>query len=284
MFYKKYLIFNSMKSLGALGLVYLLCDGTTTHVKIAVNMAKASKGDLWAAFLLDKKLFVKEITSKNTEFEIECASLNRAECLLAVKSSRLEAVAYASDGASDSGALYAMLKKELNEKKPQPPSDALNLSIDETNTEESYESFVERTGNYFEGETIVVDEINRAKSIEEYREAFKNYYERESDGSYYLSVKEQLQNLFDNFPALPELIAKFENSYWIKISRKNKHFALGLLTEDDAPSYICYALPAPTGKGGEEDFELTTLENGERYYVLYQSAIDGKVKRKRAVS
>ena len=85
---------------------------------------------------------------------------------------------------------------------------------------------------------------------------------------------------FTNFRALD----RFENSYWIKISRKNKHFALGLLTDDGAPSFICYALPAPEGKSADGDFELTTLKNGEKYYVLYQDTTDGKVKRGRAVS
>ena len=33
-------------------------------------------------------------------------------------------------------------------------------------------------------------------------------------------TQEQLQKLFDNFPAAPELIDRFENSYWIKISKK----------------------------------------------------------------
>ena len=102
-----------MNSLGSLGLVYLLCNGATTRVKLAANTMKAPKGDLWAALLLDKRLFVRELTAKSAEFELDCPTLNRAECLIAVKSARLEALAYASDGASDSGALFAMLKKEL---------------------------------------------------------------------------------------------------------------------------------------------------------------------------
>ena len=113
MFYKKYLVINSMNSLGSLGLVYLLCNGATTRVKLAANTMKAPKGDLGAALLLDKRLFVRELTAKSAEFELDCPTLNRAECLIAVKSARLEALAYASDGASDSGALFAMLKKEL---------------------------------------------------------------------------------------------------------------------------------------------------------------------------
>ncbi len=286
MFYKKYLVINSMNSLGSLGLVYLLCNGSTTRVKLAANTMKAPKGDLWAALLLDKRLFVKELTSKNVEFELDCPTLNRAECLIAVKSTRLEALAYASDGASDSGALFAMLKNALEQKSAVETEKQVIAEAEdaEAEAEEPYESFVERAGNYFEGESFEVDEISRNKSIEEYSEAFRRYYEQENGGSYYLSVKEQLQNLFDNFPAAPELIDRFENSYWIKISRKNKHFALGLLTDDGAPSFICYALPAPDGKSADEDFELTTLENGEKYYVLYQDTTDGKVKRGRAVS
>ena len=97
-----------MNSLGSLGLVYLLCNGATTRVKLAANTMKAPKGDLWAALLLDKRLFVRELTAKSAEFELDCPTLNRAECLIAVKSARLEALAYASDGASDSGALFAM--------------------------------------------------------------------------------------------------------------------------------------------------------------------------------
>ncbi len=282
MFYKKYLVINSMNSLGSLGLVYLLCNGATTRVKLAANTMKAPKGDLWAALLLDKRLFVRELTAKSAEFELDCPTLNRAECLIAVKSARLEALAYASDGASDSGALFAMLKKELekiNDAGLRTPPAA-----EETKDDEPYESFVERAGNYFEGTSFVVDEIARNKSIEEYSEAFRRYYEQENGGSYYLSVREQLQKLFDNFPAAPELIDRFENSYWIKISRKNKHFALGLLTDDGAPSFICYALPAPEGKSADGDFELTTLKNGEKYYVLYQDTTDGKVKRGKAVS
>ena len=48
-----------MNSLGSLGLVYLLCNGATTRVKLAANTMKAPKGDLWAALLLDKRLFVR---------------------------------------------------------------------------------------------------------------------------------------------------------------------------------------------------------------------------------
>ena len=80
-----------MNSLGSLGLVYLLCNGATTRVKLAANTMKAPKGDLWAALLLDKRLFVRELTAKSAEFELDCPTLNRAECLIAVKSARLEA-------------------------------------------------------------------------------------------------------------------------------------------------------------------------------------------------
>ena len=183
MFYKKYLVINSMNSLGSLGLVYLLCNGATTRVKLAANTMKAPKGDLWAALLLDKRLFVRELTAKSAEFELDCPTLNRAECLIAVKSARLEALAYASDGASDSGALFAMLKKELEKNKRRRFKDAARRGGNERRRALRklcglYVYLLERAGNYFEGTSFVVDEIARNKSIEEYSEAFRRYYEQ----------------------------------------------------------------------------------------------------------
>lgn len=93
-----------------------------------------------------------------------------------------------------------------------------------------------------------MDEIARNKSIEEYSEAFKRYYEQENGGSYYLSVREQLQKLFDNFPAAPELIDRFENSYWIKISRKTSISLWGFLPTTARPASSATRCPRPKAK------------------------------------
>lgn len=103
--------------------------------------------------------------------------------------------------------------------------------------------------------------------------------------TFYETISNQLENLFNTYPAETNLEELIPNSKWVKIDYENNgnFYVLGLIYEDINLKYICYGVPAeysntpPEGLDSYSQWLPTNLNepNGEGYWVMYQDAISG---------
>lgn len=104
--------------------------------------------------------------------------------------------------------------------------------------------------------------------------------------TFYEAISNQIEDLFNKYPAENNLEQLIPNSKWVKIDYENdgNFYVLGLIYEDITLKYICYGVPgtysevAPNGLDSYSQWLPTNLdsptENG--YWVMYQDAISGE--------
>ena len=148
-----------------------------------------------------------------------------------------------------------------------------------------YEQFVASADNFYPDDLKVDVEglkklsQKRLDAVKDYSTAFERYYSAKTGDNYYQTVKEELTRLLITFPPFEPLMKTFDNSFFVKIDCKDKYFALGVLTNDGQPQYLCYAIP---GERKVQDKDFVFLDNGEQgFWLLYQDADTGQITVKR---
>lgn len=109
---------------------------------------------------------------------------------------------------------------------------------------------------------------------------------KETDESFYMDIKEQLDALFNKYPEEEILKEIIPDSKWVKIDYENKgeYYVVGIMYEDNKVKYVCYGVPSIYG--GEPPKELKgfcqwlpidiSKEKGFGYWITYQDAISGE--------
>ncbi|MBQ5927103.1 MAG: hypothetical protein IIX01_04195 [Clostridia bacterium] len=104
----------------------------------------------------------------------------------------------------------------------------------------------------------------------------------EPDG-YYLSVKNELDELFRSYPKDERLKETFPYSEWVKIEENGKDYSVGVIYENLKAKYICYALPAKDKNHPPEEIKdvcafvpVSPFEDAEGFFVLFQSTATGE--------
>lgn len=102
---------------------------------------------------------------------------------------------------------------------------------------------------------------------------------------YYAKVQGDLRALFEQYPPEEELAACIPYSRWAKISfARGKHYAVGVISDEGRPQYICYGVPAerlsepPKALRGFCSFmPLSVFDlHGKGYWMMFQDADTGK--------
>lgn len=123
--------------------------------------------------------------------------------------------------------------------------------------------------------------------------ANKNIIEQELENTplpdnvtFYEALSEQIEDLFNKYPAETNLENLVPNSKWVKIDYENdgNYYVLGLIYEDITLKYICYGVPgtyseiAPNGLDNYSQWLPTDIDNPteEGYWVMYQDALTGE--------
>ena len=104
--------------------------------------------------------------------------------------------------------------------------------------------------------------------------------------TFFESISDQIENLFNSYPAENSLEELIPNSKWVKIDYENNgnFYVLGLIYEDITLKYVCYGVPgnyseiAPNGLDSYSQWLPTDLTNPTQngYWVMYQDAITGE--------
>lgn len=160
-------------------------------------------------------------------------------------------------------------------------------SVQDSITE--YEKFIQQCDNYYNRERIASqpfdinifrsDTYGRFKSVEEYSNAFEQYYAGDKSGNYYQTIKQSLQQIFDAFSPYTPLMESIPSSYWVKVdNNRTNFFLIGLITKDENPYAIGYALPANQYNSvDDKDFIYKKFSGDDSrcYYILFQDCITG---------
>lgn len=102
---------------------------------------------------------------------------------------------------------------------------------------------------------------------------------------YYAKVQGDLRALFEQYPPEEELAACIPYSRWAKIAfARGKHYAVGVISDEGRPQYICYGVPAerlsepPKALRGFCSFmPLSVFDlHGKGYWMMFQDAETGE--------
>jgi hypothetical protein len=103
--------------------------------------------------------------------------------------------------------------------------------------------------------------------------------------NFYLSVRKELDKIFNEFPPENTLEKTFPKSRWARVNYSpDKYYIVGLIKEGKSEKYICYGVPAVYSENPPEElagyctfiprsiFDL----NGDGYWIMFQDALTGK--------
>lgn len=113
----------------------------------------------------------------------------------------------------------------------------------------------------------------------------------ENGDEYYRSVKDELDELFKKYEKDETLKSTFPCSEWVKIKEPDKaEYLVGVIYEEAAPLYICYAFPAADKDDPPEEIAetcafvpISPFGGAKGCFVIFQSTATGEcVKLKEA--
>ena len=109
------------------------------------------------------------------------------------------------------------------------------------------------------------------------------------DGTnFYQSVKPQIDDMFVRYPAEQRLSALVPNSKWVRVDvDADDYYVVGVLFDLSLPIFVCYGIPGvrsvpPPAEIADASVWLPldpARPEGEGFWVIYQSATDGKCIR-----
>lgn len=104
--------------------------------------------------------------------------------------------------------------------------------------------------------------------------------------SFFDGIKEQIDTLFQKYPAEDFLSEIIPNSKWVKVDyeEKGEYYVLGLIYEDDIIKYVCYGVPGMWEEEAPADLngfcQWLPLDSNRPqeygYWITYQNAESGE--------
>lgn len=109
------------------------------------------------------------------------------------------------------------------------------------------------------------------------------------DGTnFYQAIKPQIDELFVRYPAEPRLNAIVPNSKWVRVDTDaDDYYVVGVLFDLSLPIFVCYGVPGVRTVPPPEEIADAGVwlpldsrnPDGEGFWMIYQSAADGKCIR-----
>lgn len=114
---------------------------------------------------------------------------------------------------------------------------------------------------------------------------FANELIRYDGNNFYYAVKPQIDEMFVCYPLDEALCRTVENSKWVRVDAEDGYYVVGLLFDEEEPTFICYGVPSAKKDRPPEELEdmcvwLPLNENTQDaagYWVIYQSAKTGEI-------
>ena len=102
---------------------------------------------------------------------------------------------------------------------------------------------------------------------------------------FYLTVKEELDSLFDKFPAEDGLSAIFPDGKFARINYSaEKYYVVGLIRERGEEKYVCYGVPSVYSETPPKELDgycsfipLSVFDmKGDGFWMMFQDAVTGE--------
>ena len=99
---------------------------------------------------------------------------------------------------------------------------------------------------------------------------------------FYCSVKKNLDEMFTCYPEEKILKDIIPESDWIRVTRGDGHYVVGVIKEDNRPRYVCYGVPAKVGHLPPQKMQKycewlpTSPDDTEGYWIVFQDAKSGR--------
>ena len=116
-------------------------------------------------------------------------------------------------------------------------------------------------------------------------------FKKDPDG-YYLSIKGELDELFNTYPRDESLNGAFSCSEWVRLkgTAKDPQYLVGVLYQDGRAKYVCYALKAEDKNNPPDEIKkvctfvpCSLFQEEKGFFVLFQSTATGEcIKPERA--
>ena len=106
-----------------------------------------------------------------------------------------------------------------------------------------------------------------------------------ADGDFFDLISEQIDDLFEKYPAEEDLERIVPNSKWVRVDYEgsDKSYVIGLIYEMEVLKYVAYGVPATSSdisQGIDEYSQWLPIDpanpDGKGYFVIYQDAVTGK--------
>ncbi len=97
---------------------------------------------------------------------------------------------------------------------------------------------------------------------------------------FYCSIKPNLDEMLTCYPREERLCSLIDESSWVKVERNDGYYAVGLISNDGAPEYICYGVPGKESDTPPEHLKdycawIPTDDTGNGYWTVFQDAKTG---------
>ena len=181
-----------------------------------------------------------------------------------------------------------------------PISTATNTYDDEKIVNENYYQENEREQDFFakncenahdKGTMEIEQKIGSAPAEDGNAEGLLHPFKKDPDG-YYLSIKGELDELFNTYPRDESLNGAFSYSEWVRLkgTAKDPQYLVGVLYQDGRAKYVCYALKAEDKNNPPDEIKkvctfvpCSLFQEEKGFFVLFQSTATGEcIKPERA--
>lgn len=250
------------------------------------------KDNLVLAIAQNKKQVTKQninLTFSNTySFKLNNLSLDDSIACVLVENGKTEVVPIVWAGENKN--LNTEIMRTFEELKQEQPNKTV-VATSLNNTQEKLDlSEMFELPSQEELDSIITEELNN--SIDDVINPELNPIDEElktlnlGDETFFESMSDQIEDLFNKYPSEPNLEQLIPNSKWVKIDYENNgnFYVLGLIYEELELKYIAYGVPgvfsenAPNGLNNYSQWLPTNPKeaNGDGFWVMYQNALSGE--------
>lgn len=320
-FVKKFLVLKeigggySVNGKGVSGVARAESENGKTAVNVSlINFAAVTEGEYVAMIVLGNEKFIEYLGANPFSLSREYdAAADGFACFVAhAAEEKFTPVAAGISAEAKFGvdALTEILSEKFKKNKPPAPkSEGAADTVDAENY--AYDDETVATENYYlnpdaDAETLTIKDLrdeqtlhtadfraddegkaekSRSEEKEKIYENEKHFAFGEKSRNFYLTVKKELDGIFDRYPADDSLEKTLPGSKWVRINYgENKYYVVGIITEKGAPKYICYGVPSPYGEyppkelAGFCSFIPRSVFDmrGDGFWMMFQDAETGE--------
>ncbi len=314
-----FLSFVNFRSFGRGTYSFILSDGgeifyyalgarPTSFARVMERVPKTEKGFAAGVCFIEGDIPVLISFGRTEECELTVTDVKSAaaEKCLQIRKARLKAEESAKPAPKPIKAAHVTvhLNEELKEtEKNAAPQTQTQTLFQEKEPSCVYDDEAVATENYYMTEEEKND-CDRAKNElsfigneEEAKTREEDYCggedEKDSLGGkryseqspYYLTVKEELKEIFDKFPEEGSLKKLFPDGDFSRVNySENKFYVVGVIRECGEEKYICYGVPGAYSENAPEELApycsfipLSVFDlSGDGYWMMFQSAVTGE--------